>query len=298
MNKTFIYFFALIFVMTSCEKVINPNINSQSPKLVVDANIENDLPPIVILSRSLNYFSNITPQEASASFVHDAVVTVGDGSKTVTLKEYNFSDGSGYTFYYYGLNTVDPRQLLYGKLNTAYKLNITLDNNEEYEANTTIPELRKTCDSLYWITAPDNIDTNRCILYGYFTDPKGLGDYVRYFTSVNSEPFYPGYNSVFDDQIVDGTSYTIQIPRGFNKNDTTKVNSDDFGFFHRGDTATFKFCNIDKATYTFWNTWEFAYQSIGNPFSSPNKVIGNVNNGALGNFSGYAAQYKTIIIPK
>ncbi len=43
---------------------------------------------------------------------------------------------------------------------------------------------------------------------------------------------------------------------------------------------------------------EFAYQSIGNPFASPNKVLGNMSNGALGAFSGYAAFYKTITIPE
>jgi hypothetical protein len=76
------------------------------------------------------------------------------------------------------------------------------------------------------------------------------------------------------------------------------VNNDDFGFFHRGDSIIFKFCDIDKATYDFWRTWEFAFQSNGNPFSSPVKVISNISNGALGAFSGYAAQYKPINIPK
>ena len=298
MKKIYIHILVFSFSLISCERETDLNINSQTPKLVVDANIENDLPPVVVLSESFNYFSTITPEEASGNFVHNAVVTVSDGSKTVTLKEYNFADTSGYTFYYYCLNTVDPSQLLYGKLNTAYTLTIKLDNGEEYKAAASIPALRKTCDSLYWITAPGNADTSRCVLYGYFTDPAGLGDYVRYFTSVNGGVYYPGYNSVFNDQIVDGTSYTFQIPRGFNKNDTAKLNSEDFGFFHRGDSVVFKFCNIDNATYTFWNTWEFSYQSIGNPFSSPNKVIGNISNGALGNFSGYAAQYRSIIIPK
>jgi len=135
-------------------------------------------------------------------------------------------------------------------------------------------------------------------LFGRFHDPPGLGDYVRYFTKVNDEPFYPGYTSAFDDQVVDGTTYTFQIPRGFNKNDTTQVsNNEDFGFFHRGDMITFKFCNIDKATFDFWRTWEFAFQSNGNPFSSPVKVIGNVSNNALGAFCGYAAEYLTIQIP-
>ena len=298
MNKTIFCVLLAAFIVSSCERVINLNINSQTPKLVVDANIENELPPIVILSTSLNYFGTITPAEASAGFVHNADITIDDGSKMVTLKEYNFADTSGYTFYYYGVNISNPNQVITGKLNTAYSMKILLDNGTEYAATTTIPLLRKTCDSLFWVKAPNNPDTSLCVLYGNFTDPKGLGDYVRYFTSVNTEPFYPGFNSVFDDQVVDGTSYTIQIPRGFNKSDTAKVNSEDFGFFHRGDTATFKFCNIDKATFTFWNTWEFAYQSVGNPFSSPNKVIGNISNGALGAFSGYAAQYRSIIIPK
>jgi hypothetical protein len=135
-------------------------------------------------------------------------------------------------------------------------------------------------------------------LYGLFHDPPGLGDYVRYFTSVNNQPFYPGFTSAFDDQITDGTTYTFQIPQGYNKNDTIKVNSDDYGFFHRGDSIIFKFCDNDKATYDFWRTWEYAYQSNGNPFSTPVKVTGNISNGALGAFCGYAAQYLPINIPK
>jgi len=173
-----------------------------------------------------------------------------------------------------------------------------LGDSSAYTSTTTIPPLRKTCDSLWWTPAPNNPDTSRCVLYGLFNDPPGLGDYVRYFTSVNSQPFYSGYTSAFDDQVTDGTVYTFQIPQGYNKNDTLKVDNDDFGFFHRGDSIVFKFCNIDKASYDFWRTWEYAYQSNGNPFSSPVKVTGNISNNALGAFCGYASQYLPIVIPK
>lgn len=298
MNKTGLIILIAACLFSSCEKEIKLDINAQSPKMVVDAQIENDAPPVVVLSRSLNYFSTISAEDVSASFVHNAYITIDNGTKKISLDEYSFTDTSGYTFYYYSINPFVPEKIMYGAFGTTYTLNVFIDSNEQYTATTTIPLLAKTCDSLFWLPAPNNPDTTRCVLYGHFNDPPGLGNYVRYFTRVNSEAFYPGYNSVFDDQIVDGTSYTIQIPRGYNRNDTAKVNSEDFGFFHRGDTATFKFCNIDKATYTFWNTWEFADQSIGNPFSAPNKVIGNVSNGALGNFSGYAAQYRSLIIPK
>jgi hypothetical protein len=68
--------------------------------------------------------------------------------------------------------------------------------------------------------------------------------------------------------------------------------------FNRGDTVTFKLSNIDKATFDFWRTMEFSYNSVGNPFSTPTKVLSNVSNDALGYFGGYATQYRTLIIPK
>jgi hypothetical protein len=124
------------------------------------------------------------------------------------------------------------------------------------------------------------------------SDPPGLGNYIRYFTKKNKGAFLPGPTSVYDDAIIDGTTYEIQVDPGIDRNNLI---SSDSNFFRRGDTITLKLCNIDKPTYTFWSTWEFAQQSIGNPFSQPNKVIGNISNGALGAFCGYAVWYKTII---
>jgi hypothetical protein len=126
-------------------------------------------------------------------------------------------------------------------------------------------------------------------------DQPGFGDYVRYFTRRNSEIFYPGLNSVYDDQVIDGTSYTVQVERGVNRNETRE---EGYSFFDKGDTMTLKICNIDKATYDFWRTMEYTYQSVGNPFSSPTKVLSNIHGGGLGYFGGYAAQYRTIIIPR
>src|SRR5262249_40417986 len=127
-------------------------------------------------------------------------------------------------------------------------------------------------------------------------DPAGLGNYIRYFTSVNHEDFYPGLNSVYDDQVIDGKSYSVQVEKGVDRN--ADIDFDNYGFFHKGDHITVKLCNIDKATYDFCRTMEYSYSSIGNPFSSPTKVIGNISNGALGYFGGYAVQYSGIVIPE
>lgn len=288
----------LLFIFSSCEKTIQLNVNNQPAKLVVDASIESNNTPVVALSSSLNYFSSITKQELSGSFVHNAVVTLSDGSITSTLKEYSYTDTSGYTFYYYSVDSANPSNIIIGEFGRQYNLNITTADGSKYSASTTIPLLTKKCDSLWWQKAPLAVDTTLCTMFGKFADPQGLGNYIRYFTKTNSERFLPGLNSVFDDQVVDGKTYSVQFDIGWDKNSTEKVSSDNYGLARRGDTVTLKFCNIDKASYTFWNTWEFSYQSYGNPFSSPVKVIGNITNGALGAFSGYAAQYQTIIIPK
>ena len=57
--KYFLYlFFALGLV--SCEKNIDLHLNAVSDVLVVDAQIENDQPPFVILSKSFDYFARTT----------------------------------------------------------------------------------------------------------------------------------------------------------------------------------------------------------------------------------------------
>lgn len=281
-------------LFTGCEKNINFDLNEAPATLVVDANIENGQAPIVVLTKSLDYFSSINPSIIQDLFVHDAEVTLSNGTKTHRLKEYAQPVGGGFNFYTYSIDPADMATAFNGELNTTYTLKISSEG-KEYEATTKIPSLAKTIDSLWWKKAPFQDDTSKVIIMIKATDPPGLGNYVRYFTKKNSEQLLPGRNSVFDDQVIDGTTYELQVDPGIDFNNTVPQDSN---FFKRGDTVTMKLCNIDKASYTFWSTWEFAYQSIGNPFAQPNKVLGNISNGALGAFYGYAASYKTIVIPK
>lgn len=291
MNR-FIGYILLLWLLASCEKNISFNLKDADSVLVVDASIENGKAPMVILSKSIGYYSNISPQVLSASFVHNATVIISNGVLTHQLKEYAVPLLPGITYYYYSIDSSNLATSFNGAFNTAYDLKITAEG-KEYSSHTTIPVLAKYPDSIWWKKAPMNPDSNKAVLMIRITDPPGLGNYVRYFTQKNRGQFLPGENSVFDDGIVDGTTYEAAIDPGVDRNNRI---SRDSNYFKRGDTVTFKICNIDKATYTFWNTWEFAYQSIGNPFAQPGKVIGNINNGALGAFYGYAAFYKTLII--
>lgn len=276
----------------SCEKNIDFDLKYAEPILVVDAQVESGQAPTVALSKSLSFFSTISTEILANSFVHNAVVTMSNGTLTHTLKEYAVPLGNGYSIYYYSIDSANLATAFVGELGKQYSLTIKVDG-KEYTAKTTVPVLAKIFDSLWTKAPPPNVDTTKRLLLVRAIDPPGLGNYVRYFTKKNSERFLPGFNSVFNDEVIDGTTYSGQVDPGVDRN--LPVPTGDDRFFARGDTISFKLANIDKATYTFWNTWEFNQQSIGNPFSQPGKVIGNISNGALGAFCGYASQVGTVI---
>ncbi|MBU3714160.1 MAG: DUF4249 domain-containing protein [Ferruginibacter sp.] len=285
--------FLFLITFASCEKNIDFKLNEVDKALVVEAEIENDREPRVVLTRSQSFFSTLSPELLANAFVRNADVYISNGSLNHKLKEYSFPIFPGLNGYYYGIDTDNLSTAFKGEFNTTYKLKI-ISEGKEYNAITTIPKLTKVPDSLFFKKAPNNPDTLNRILFMKFTDPKGLGNYIRYFTQRNNEPFLPGQNSVFSDEVIDGTTYVVQVPQGVDRNNPPEPT--DGNFFRKADVVTLKFCNIDRSTYLFWNTWEFSLQSIGNPFAQPGKVLGNISNGALGSFCGYAAWYKTVTV--
>lgn len=78
--------FLFCFVAISCEKDINIKLDPSQTRLVVDATIENGRPPVVFLSKSLDYFSKIDPSVLSSSFVRNAKIKVSNGSQEVLLR--------------------------------------------------------------------------------------------------------------------------------------------------------------------------------------------------------------------
>jgi hypothetical protein len=282
-------------LLTACEKAVDLKLNEVSPKLVVEATIENDQPPQVILTKSFQYFSAINLTDLSNSFVRGAEVEISNGRTTHRLKEYQLQPFPGVFLYYYGIDSTQLATAFLGALNTNYTLTIR-SGGSVYTAQTRIPSITRRIDSLYWKPSPPLLnDTSKVALMFRGTDTPGLGDYIRYFTKQNRDPFYPGLNSVFDDQFIDGSSFDVQIERGVPRNGNL---GEGYSYFNRGDTVVFKLCNIDKACFDFWRTMEFSYASVGNPFSSPTRVISNIQGNALGYFGGYAAQYRQLIIPR
>ena len=255
-------------LLSSCEKNINFKLKVVPDVLVVDASIENNQPPIVVLSKSFDYFSKITPEVLDTSFVHNATVSISNGTQTQQLKEYSVDSTGGYVIYYYSIDTANMPAAFIGQLNTYLYLKVVVAGNE-YTAVTTIPTLAKKIDSLWWKPTPfaDDSTESRFIMSGQQIR-RGLAIIFGIIPKQIMALIFPGQQSVFDDELIDGTTYDLKVQPGIDRNNPIAF---DKNFFHRGDTVTLKLSNIDRATYQFWLTMEFAYQSIGNPFASPIK---------------------------
>lgn len=288
---------SLICLLTACEKDVDLNLKDGDSRLVVEGYIENDRPPFVFLTKSIGYFSKIDLNTLQNSFVHGATVKVSDGTTTITLREYSIDTGSnGNKFSFYSIDTAGS-SFFVGTINKTYKLTIDLPDGKHYESTTKIPN-PTTLDSVISIYPAPPFDTSKNPtarqIKLFFTDPDTLGNYVRYFTQRNSEPYYAGLNSVYDDQLINGKPFSTTFAMGENR--STQVPFDSLGLAYIGDTVTLKWCAIDKNVYDFWSTYEYSLGTLGNPFSTPVSVKSNVSNDALGVWAGYGAIYKTVIM--
>lgn len=284
----------------SCEKEVDINLESSGQALVVEGGIETGLPPVVQLTTSLSFFERVDLAALENAFVHDAVITVSDGLKTVRLKEYRI-DSAGIKVSYYSLvdfsNPVFPPldSLILGEVGKQYTLTVEYDG-KSYTATTAIPSAT-ILDSVWYqrpARQPDSLPTAREVYFRY-TDPDTLNNCVRYFTSTNGSPFYPGaFNSVFIDEIINGGVVSSRFFPGYDR--TQLPPGDSTGWAFVGDTLQLRWAAIDRPVYDFWNSYEFALASVGNPFASPTRLATNIRGGATGVWAGYGTQYHTLVI--
>lgn len=278
-----IFIIVTLLVFASCTKVIDVNIPDPDPKIVVEGFIENGQTPYVLLTRNSPYYDTINANSLQGYFVSGAHVKMFDGTDTINFQELTYDTAGVTASIYIALGAT-------GVVGKTYQLFVDADGQHLHATTSIINPL--PLDSVWYVPEPNEPDSLVRLMVRY-SDPPALGDHVRYFTKQNSQPFYPGYNSVFDDALINGTTFDFPLDRGVDRNnDSTFTN---YGLFTKGDTVIVKWCAIDKAHYNFWHTLEFELESTGNPFASPVKVQSNVENG-LGIWGGYSSSFDTLII--
>lgn len=282
-------FLASFFI--SCEKVVKLDLGTGNTSLVIEGEIENDRPPFVVITKSFGFFSKVDLSTLEGNFVHDAIVIISDGTQTDTLKEY-ILDSSGVKFSVYTIDTATLGNAFLGEFNKSYKLSVTYEG-KTYEATTKIPSLVPV-DSFYGgpLNDPRTFSTtpeDAVSLFINVKDPDTTGNYFRYYTSRNDEPYYP-VDIASAEELGSNGEYLPNIQIGFGYPPSLPDSAAE-AYPRRGDSITLKWSAIDRNVYEFWKTYQFAINVIGNPFASPTNLPTNFSNGALGIWAGYGSAY-------
>ncbi|MBL0310613.1 MAG: DUF4249 family protein [Bacteroidetes bacterium] len=317
----------LALIVTSCTKIADIKLPAKSEQVVVEGSIENDAPPIIILTKSQRFFGTVNLNDLGSYFIHGAEVRVRSGEgDSVLLQEFCLNslnlpaDQARLLLRAFGFSQVDSASLpsvcvytvpdifnylsggmtaFHGKERTDYFLNITAPpfnggDSIRLSSSTHIPTAIGI-DSLA-IREHENpiYRDSLAAVYVYITVPDTFGNFVRYKNSRNSEPYYsPLTGSVYDDKLFVGLQ--IGLPLGRGEAPGSKFDLNTSNYFWKGDTVNLKWSNIDSRTYDFY----FSLENSGgsSPFSSPVRINTNINNG-LGVWAGYATKYYSIIVPK
>lgn len=298
----------LFSVMTfiSCEREITVNLPKPKEQIVVEGYIENGLPPYVFLTRNSPFFGGIDLNDLSAYFVRGAKVIVSNGTEEVELVEYSSElinllpeeerkqladlfgislDSTG-TLPSFSLYSIPLSSTFVGEIGKTYSLYILADG-KELTSTTSIP-FPVAFDSL-WVLPHPNPDNDTLVrLYGQLKDPDTLGNFYRYFTKRNSGPYVTGFSTVFDDLVINGKSFPIQVPYGIPRSEFDQdFDPNTFGYWKKMDTCYVRLAMIDRDHYNFWRTLENERANQGSPFGSFTKVRSNIK-GGLGIWGGYA----------
>ena len=179
-----------------------------------------------------------------------------------------------------------------GETGKRYDLEINYEQHH-LTSSTVIPSINQI-DSV-WARNDSRGGDSLLTMLVRFYEPDTMGNFYRYFTKVNDEPFYPGYfGSVWDDELTNGRLFTFNLDRGYARG--TDIDFETYGLVAKGDTVVININAIDRGTYQFWNTLEEQLRS-GGPFASPTYIKHNVD-GGLGVWSGYGSVYDTLYVPK
>ena len=294
-----------VFLFASCTKDVELDIPGAEEKMVVQGTIEPGQPPLVILTHTNPYFGTNNFTSVDEIFIHNATITVSNGSYTAQLSEICTNDIpdsllpliaeyvgldsltlSGVNFCIY--STFDAN--IYGQVGGTYSLNI--DNGGKLaSAVTTIPQ-PVPLDSIWFKLEFDTYG----FIWANLSEPLGMGNAYRWFTKRLHQDgsFLAPWGSAFEDKFIDGTSFEFAYNRPDTQFEETNQPEGE-NYFQIGDTIVVKFCSIDYPHYQFWRTYETQAVNNGNPFAAPTTIRTNIT-GGLGIWGGYSPSYDTLIV--
>jgi hypothetical protein len=256
--------FSLLFVLVSCEDVIQLNLKNSAPRTVIEATLNATRGECEVqLTKSLNFY-----QTDNFVNIEGAAVELVNGSGVVQSLS-AVSPG----IYSAGNLTVSPGEV--------FQLNVIISPEEHYTAQTKVPEA-VFLDSLKVV--PGFGDPRQGAKQIYLMDPKWkdparIANFYRFKVTTNGKP-HTGSFTITTDKPFDGTEVDMPLYRYR---------------LELGDTVRLEFQSIDSLSYSYYNQ----INDMARPSfvaATPYNPIGNFDNGALGYFGIYYSDIRDLII--
>jgi len=278
MKKIHILISLLVIFSFGCEQKIDfPVPEGVAQRLVVDGIITNETKAHQVkLSYSSQYNNSVIP------LVENAVVQITDGTNRYLLQEIGN-----------GIYETDP--LVQGEIGKTYTLEISLQNGEDYRAQSTMQAIGNI-DSLRVELFTEEIEDGVEELYGIYADALILSEYFMIETKVNGQK----YGTIRDIRHEETRFYANGR---LVDEEVNTLNKEDSSLVDGNNTVTIRMSSIDQNYQEFLNGFNAQLNrgddGLGGLFEGPAaNVPSNINNGALGAFGAFAVTEKNIIINK
>lgn len=255
--------------LVSCEEVIDLDLGSAEPRIVIEGTITSDAGPYYVrINQSVDYGELNEFPALSGATVN---ITDQEGN-TELLEEVEE-----------GLYAIQEFQ---GQPGKRYELDVVY-NGEQYQAASTMPATVVPLQSLEYVFEEETLFIDEgYYVTAYFVDPEDEVNYYRLKMFVNGEPYYFDQDGVpvkddnlwlINDKFFNGKVMDLEFPQ------TLKA----------GDKVDVELHQVDKATYDYYRT---LVDLTGFGGVAPANPLSNWNNGALGYFGALSISYASIVI--
>jgi len=266
LNKSLLIWitFVTCFAFSACEKVIEFNLDESKSVIVIEATMTSNAEPFTVLvSKTSSYFGATTSNLVSGAKVSVRV----EKGKPKYFKE--LSPG------------VYKLEKTIALPNYWYIVDVEYEG-VTYSARSFLNHLVPISDlSITYFDGYGFFDSGYKVNC-YIRDPAGIDNYYRMKVYVNGQlQTHEGELNLYSDELFDGKAIGLVQQSAVVQKD---------------DAVTIEFQSIDKATYDYFSTLESISGLEIIQSASPANPISNFNNGALGYFSAYSFDRKTVNI--
>ncbi len=253
----------IIMLLLGCEKVIDVDLNEANSEVVIEGNLSGSSKfAEVKLSKTGSYFGN-SPIEK----IVDAVVTIEDEiGRSFVLAE--VEEGV------YRTDKISPKE------ESTYTLFVDV-KGQKYESTSKLNPLVEIDSLVYEYDKGFAFLDAGYILKMHFTDPANRKNYYRIKIFKQDSILYEYDNIiVFDDRLINGQTIEVTLRESV---------------FDINDTVSVEFITLDKGAYEYYKTF-YELINVNAGSAAPANPTSNISNGALGFFSAWSADEKTVII--